>query len=82
MEDMCSIAAELLSSAIQMKLHTSDQLSNSALLFQIPDDSPDGEVKEPPWSISDSSDDSAGRQSSVPVEPSSPLLMVTQGRFY
>ncbi|XP_023204482.1 rho family-interacting cell polarization regulator 1 isoform X1 [Xiphophorus maculatus] len=43
--------------------------------FPIPDDSPDGEVKEPPWSISDSSDDSAGRQSSVPVEPSSPLLM-------
>ncbi|XP_032402685.1 LOW QUALITY PROTEIN: rho family-interacting cell polarization regulator 1 [Xiphophorus hellerii] len=43
--------------------------------FPIPDDSPDGEVKELPWSISDSSDDSAGRQSSVPVEPSSPLLM-------
>ncbi|XP_043981563.1 rho family-interacting cell polarization regulator 1 isoform X2 [Gambusia affinis] len=43
--------------------------------FPIPDDSPDGEVKEPPWSISDSSDDSFGHQSSVPVEPSSPPLM-------
>ncbi|XP_007577801.1 protein FAM65B isoform X4 [Poecilia formosa] len=37
-------------------------------------DSPDGEVQEPPWSTSDSSDDSSGRQSSVPVETSSPPL--------
>ncbi|XP_054888981.1 rho family-interacting cell polarization regulator 1 isoform X2 [Poeciliopsis prolifica] len=43
--------------------------------FPIPDDSPDVQVKEPPWSISDSSDDSPSRQSSVPVEPSSPPLM-------